>query len=134
MNTPFTLASTCESGNERGINRNLHAGLFGLRTSNFGLLDDSQQLDGVTELLRELHVNLGNVADAFGVNLVVIHPEPVRERRENADLVLRVVAVDVEVRRRFGVTLLLRVGQHVGEVRALQFHAREDEQYAEPRQ
>ena len=66
------------------------------------------------------------VADAFDVNFVVIHPKTVRERGQNADLVLRVEAVDVQVGRRLGVTLLLRVGEHVGEIRAFQLHAGED--------
>ena len=60
------------------------------------------------------------------MNLVVIHPEAVRERRENADLVLRVVAVNVQVRRRLGVAMLLRVGEHGGEIRALGLHARQN--------
>ena len=35
-------------------------------------------------------------------------------------------AVNVEVGRRFGVTLFLRVGEHVGKVRAFEFHPGED--------
>ena len=49
-----------------------------------------------------------------------------RERRENANLVRGIVAVNVQVRRRLGVALLLRVGEHGVEIRALQFHPGED--------
>ncbi len=49
-----------------------------------------------------------------------------RERRENADLVRGIVAVNVQVRRRLGVTQPLRVGEHLGKIRAFELHAGED--------
>ena len=67
-----------------------------------------------------------DVADAFDVDFFRVHPETVRERGQDPDLVRGVVAVNVQVRRRLGVTELLRVGQHVGEFRAFEFHARQD--------
>ena len=45
---------------------------------------------------------------------------------QDADLVLRVPAVNVEVGRRFGVALLLRILQHRVEIRAFEFHPGED--------
>ena len=54
------------------------------------------------------------MADAFNVNFLGVHPEAVRQRGEDADFVLGVPTVDVEVRRGFGVTLLLRIGVKVG--------------------
>ena len=90
------------------------------------MLHDAQQLDRVAQFRGEFHVQLRHLADAFGVNLMMIHPEAVRERGEDADLVLRVMAVNVQVRRRLGVTVLLRVGEHAGKVRALGLHARQN--------
>ncbi len=66
------------------------------------------------------------MADAFDVDFFWVHPKAVRERRKNADLVRGVVAVNVEVGRRFGVTEFLRVGENFGEVRAFEFHARQN--------
>ena len=53
---------------------------------------------------REFDIERADVADAFDMNFLRLNPEAMRERRENADLVLRIPAIDVEVRRRFGVT------------------------------
>ena len=110
------------AGNERRINGNLNL----RRMAAGNLLDDAQELDGAAQLGGKFHVQLGHIANALGVDLMVVHPEAVRKRGENTGLVLRVVAVNVQVRRRFGITLLLGVGQDGGEVRALMFHARQD--------
>ena len=67
-----------------------------------------------------------DATDPFDVNILRVHPEAVRERGEDARLVRSVVAVDVEVRRRLRVAELLRIGEHLREVRALLLHARED--------
>src|SRR6266576_315613 len=116
---------------ERRVNRNLNARAilpFALapRRSTLDRFDDSEQLDGVAELFGKLDIQRADVPDAFDVNLLRVHPETVRERSEDADLVLRIPAVNVEIRRRFGITLLLRVLEHRIEVRTFELHARED--------
>ena len=70
--------------------------------------------------------SLRDVPDAFDINIFGIHPEAVRERGQNADLVRGIVAVDIERGFGFGVTEALGVGEHFGEVRAFQLHARQD--------
>ena len=55
-----------------------------------------------------------------------IHPEAVRERGQDAGFVRRIVAVNVQVRRRLGVAQLLGLGEHGAEVRAFELHARQD--------
>ena len=65
-------------------------------------------------------------ADAFDVNVLGVHPEAVRQRGQDADLVLRIVAVNVERRLGLGVALRLGVLEHRGEVRAFELHPGED--------
>ena len=69
---------------------------------------------------------LRNVADAFDVNVARVHPKPVRQRRQDADLVQRIMAVNVERGLRLGVTLRLGVLEHGIEIRALELHPGED--------
>ena len=117
-------------GHEGGINRYLDrraAVGFSFRSGNgLGFFDQTEQFDGVTELSGELNVEPGDAADAFDVNLLWIHPETVRERSEDADFVRGIVAIDVERRLGFGIAEPLRFGQNIREVRAVEFHARED--------
>ena len=85
-----------------------------------------KKLDGVTQFAGKFDVQCADMADAFDVDFLRVHPKAMRERRQDADLVRGVVAVNVQVRRRLGVALLLRVGEHGVEVRAFQLHPRED--------
>ena len=64
--------------------------------------------------------------DAFDVNIFRVDPKAVRERRKNSRFMRGVVTVNVEVGRGFGVTQFLRVGQDCAEIRAFQFHARQN--------
>src|ERR1039457_3396873 len=88
--------------------------------------DNSKKLDCVAQLSREFNVHRRNVADALDVDFVRAHPETMRERGEDADFVLRIPAVNVEVRRRLGVAQLLRVGEHGVEIRAFELHPGKD--------
>ena len=60
------------------------------------------------------------------MNIARIHPKPVRERGQNAGLVRGVMAIDIERRFRFREAEPLRIGQDIGEIRALQLHPRQD--------
>src|ERR1019366_7997765 len=88
--------------------------------------DDPEQLDRVTELVGKLDVRLRYRADAFDVDVFGFHPEAVGQRRQDADLVQRIVAVDVERGLGLGVALRLRVLEHRRKVRPLELHAGED--------
>jgi len=88
--------------------------------------DDGQQFDPVAELVGVTEVFQREIADAFDMDRV--HPEPaaVGQRGEDRGLVRGVEAVDVERRIRFGITELLRVGEHGVERGALILHPGED--------
>src|SRR5262245_46166294 len=107
--------------NQRRINRNLDARLY-----SRDLFGDPKQFYCVTELFSKLHIDLRDLPNAFGMNFMMIDPKAMRQRCQYSNLVLRIFAVDVEVRRRFGVTLLLRIEKNIGELRAFLLHARKD--------
>src|SRR5262245_7436401 len=95
--------------NQSRINRDLYA-----RAVLFLVphpLDDPQKFDRVAELTGELNVGPADGTDTFDMNVLRVHPEPMSERSQNADLVLRIPTVDIEVGRCFGVALFLRVNQ-----------------------
>src|ERR1017187_8371480 len=102
-------------------------GARGPRTATLDLLDDPQQLDRVAELVRKLNVHPRNRADAFDIDVLGVDPEAVRQGGQNADLVQRVVAIDVERRLGLGVPLRLGVLEDGVKVGPLHLHAGEDE-------
>src|SRR5881392_2820547 len=55
-----------------------------------------------------------------------IDPKTVGERGEDANLVGRVVAVNVQGRFGFGITETLRVGQDIAKLGSLEFHPRQN--------
>ena len=107
-------------GHKRRVNGNLHTAAV------CRFFDHAKQLDGVAKFAGKLNIEGADVADTFDVNFFRVHPEAVGERGENPNLVRCVVTINVQVRRRFGVTQLLRVRQHRAKIRAFEFHARED--------
>ena len=88
--------------------------------------DDAEQLDRIAQFTGELDVQRVKCGGCLRHNCFRVDPKTVGERRENADLVRGVVAVNVEVGRGFGITQFLRVGENFGEVRAFELHARQD--------
>ena len=115
-------------GDERRADADLHgrAAARSRVAGWLGLFHDAELLDGVVELAGKPDVERGDRADAFDVNLLRVHPESVRERGEDANLVHRVEAIDVERRFDFGVAEPLSVGERLGEFGAFEFHASED--------
>ena len=65
-------------------------------------------------------------ADAFDVDVLRLHPETVGQRGQDADLVQRIVTVDVQRRLGLGIALGLRVLEHLVEIRPLLLHPGED--------
>ena len=107
-------------GDQSRIDGNLHAAAAG------ELFDGAEQLDGVAKFAGVLDVQRADMADAFDMNVLGIDPESVGERGKNAGFMRGVMAVDIEVGRRFGIAQLLGVGEDIGEVRAFQLHPGED--------
>ena len=105
-------------GNQRRMNANLDFVAV--------LRDAREELDAVAEVCGVLDVRAREVADAFDLNLVESRLEAVRESRENARLVGRVKAVDVERGIGLGVAELLRVLEDDVEGKPLVLHPRED--------
>ena len=105
-------------GDERGVDAHLDVRIV--------LGDDREQLDAVAEVGRVLHVLAGEVPDALHLHLVERRLEAVGEGAEDAGLVRRVEAVDVERGIRLGISELLGVGQDFVEGTPLVLHARED--------
>ena len=104
--------------------------LLGLLSLGWGWscdrLDDPEELDGVAQLGGKLDIELGDVADAFGMDAARFDPEAVGQRCEDSNLVSGVVAVDVERRFSFGVAQALSIGQDIRELGPLELHPGED--------
>src|ERR1035441_1850690 len=120
---------------QRRVNRDLDAGGGRLtagrrslapRRAALDLLDDPQQLDRVAELVGKLNVHPRNRADALHVDVLGVDPEAVRQRGQDANLMQRVVAVDVERRLGLGVPLRLGVLEDGVKIGPLHLHAGED--------
>ena len=103
---------------QRRVNGDLH---FAAK-----LLHDAKQLDAVAQPPRKLNVQRRDVPDALDENLPRLYPKSVRQRGEDAGLVLRVEPVHVERRIGLGVAHLLCVGEHVYKIAPLSLHLRED--------
>ena len=89
-------------------------------------LDDPEQLDGIAQLPGKLDIELGDLADAFGMDAAGFDPEAVRQRGEDSNFVSGVVAVDVERGFGLGIAQALSIGQHIGELGPLELHPGED--------
>ena len=85
-----------------------------------------QKLDAVAEIGRVLDVFAREIADAVDLNIVDLRLETESERREDARLVGRIEAVDVERGIRFGVTETLGVLENGIKGKALVLHARKN--------
>ena len=66
------------------------------------------------------------MTNAFHVDMPWIDPKTVGERGEDANLVGRVVAVNVQGWFGFGITETLRVGQDIAKLGSLEFHPSQD--------
>src|SRR6516165_1999314 len=81
---------------------------------------DPEKLDAVAELFGKVDVEPRYVTNALGVDPFEIDRTAKTDAGQNGELVRRVDAVDVKARVCFGITKLLRFGEHLGEfVRAL---------------
>jgi len=90
------------------------------------LARQSQELDAEAQLLGELDVHRGDVADAFDMDAGKIDPRAERRTGQHGELVGGVDAVDIEARIGLGVAGRLRLGQHDVEVAAGLAHGRQD--------
>ena len=85
-----------------------------------------KQLDAIAQLLGELDVEPGDVADALGVDAGEIDRPAEPDARQDRELVRGVDPVDVKARIGLGIAELLRLGQHLGEFAAALAHRRQD--------
>ena len=90
------------------------------------LARQAQELYAIAELLGELDVHRGDVADALDMDAGEIDPDPERRTGQHGELVGGVDAVDVEAGIGLGVARRLRLGQHDVEVAAGLAHGRQD--------
>ena len=77
---------------------------------------NTEKLDAVAELLGKVDVEPRYVADPLGVNSGEVDRATKPDASENGELVRRIDAVDVKARIGFGITELLRLGEHFGEL------------------
>ena len=87
---------------------------------------DAEQLDAVAEFAGERDVQRGDLADALDMHRLERHWPAEGDCRQDRQLVRGIDAVDVERRIGLGVTQLLRIGEHLGELAAALAHLRQD--------
>jgi hypothetical protein len=100
----------------------VHAQLHAL----VGTARHAEALDAVAELFGVLDIKTRDFGDAFGIGLLELQRNAEGNRRQDGQLVRGIDAFHVEGRIGFGVTQALRLGQHVGEIRAAVAHLGEN--------
>ena len=108
-------------GDQRRIDRRLDHRPFSPFVAG-DQLDHPQQFDRVAQFRGKFHVRPPDGTDALDVHLPRRNPKAVRQRGEDADLVLRIGAANVQRRIGLRVAQPLRLLQSRREVQALQFH------------
>ena len=110
---------------DRGVLRH-HGRMHALLDAAVGPQRDAEQLDAVAELVGRLDVGRRDLLDALDIDGLEAHARAKGKAREQGKLMRGVEAADVEGRIGLGVTLRLRLLEHLGKTPPLTFHPRQD--------